>query len=786
MMLPLPHWWTVANAFIFALCFHIFVFSFVSGERNLTVVNVLECEPSSLSGPPDLSSLWTTNITETCLYVTIEDQFGDGWEDNTKLFYWAQVGAEDSNIVSVGLDCSLEGASCGSLKSGCISPLDLTDMEEGGDEHFFHFTLVSVNEANQLSLPEYHWEIQWSIQVVKGDDWREKYYGGFNSSMVFNYQREADDFTLSWAENLWQYPPVYADCPQLTSAAQFSLLTVGDHPPNHQSYSYGFTPHDSYFGTAYYSVVKLPERSLQQWGLLTCLEGDDLVSNLYPNSFALRASANTTHNDSAWSLCGFSGLGQEELGFAVARGGSCSGQYLGSAGGICSDPGALTSFPSNPPTAAPTISEASAFFSSFDSATLLEEAPAFHSDSTANRAIFSYHINAVADFSTAEEAWGKFISESLVTSFDVEFSAFTVWASYLKLGSSTPVQWSQSCASRKLSDTVFSTISAEASVGDEGTSVACDHINYMSDSGKFCLGCGSSSTFAAQCTGVENELVSVPTRADCYNSSDDSSGLLSKHAVVVEVFLREAVKVSVPTLHHFTLAAHRETFTLLANISSTSSGGKLYCLAALSTQASSTLTTRAAIKSGGVAVSIPPTASTEASLSQSILLELTLTNLHASTEYQVYCFTEDASGSQMSEEDIAPLGQVAATLCCQTLVFDDAPVTVVFGGVGASAVPSVFYFSLPTLPVGSLTVTPTFYSQETGSFVTTVTATKASFLFDTSTSQLGTSRSFVVTPSEPGGFYVRLELSGDTEEVNKYSSAESSFQAQEVSGVLDY
>ena len=180
------------------------LFSFVvvcisaSGTNNLTISDVLECGTNSHTS--NMSNTWSGNYTESCLYVTILDQFGDGWANNSNLFFWAQMGDQDSNIVSVGLDCTED---CGAVKSGCIPPLHL----EGEDEHFLHFTLVSLNHENHMSVPDYFWEMQWSVQIVKGDEWREKYYGGFNSSMVFNYNPEADDLTLAWSENLWQYPP---------------------------------------------------------------------------------------------------------------------------------------------------------------------------------------------------------------------------------------------------------------------------------------------------------------------------------------------------------------------------------------------------------------------------------------------------------------------------------------------------------------------------------------------------------------------------------------------------
>ena len=62
-----------------------------------------------------------------------------------------------------------------------------------------------------VGVPASAWEMRWTVQVVESGVWKDKYYGGFNTSMVFNYGRTSGAYSLSWWENLWQFPMGAAD-----------------------------------------------------------------------------------------------------------------------------------------------------------------------------------------------------------------------------------------------------------------------------------------------------------------------------------------------------------------------------------------------------------------------------------------------------------------------------------------------------------------------------------------------------------------------------------------------
>jgi hypothetical protein len=171
---------------------------------TVVIENELECVSGGSSAPASVSANSSaalgsngtlgSNTTGTCLYVTLMDNYGDGWLDTTKFYYWVQIREDDSNVVSMSLDCG-----CVQM-SGCIRPSELNIDQQ------YHMTLVASDAEGNVHVPEYAWEMHWTVQVVEGDVWKEKYYGGYNTSMVFHYSRSSGTYALSWWQNLWRYP----------------------------------------------------------------------------------------------------------------------------------------------------------------------------------------------------------------------------------------------------------------------------------------------------------------------------------------------------------------------------------------------------------------------------------------------------------------------------------------------------------------------------------------------------------------------------------------------------
>jgi len=132
--------------------------------------------------------------SDTCLFVTLMDQFGDGWLDGTRFSYWLEVrGEEASNVVSMALDCG-----CPRM-SGCIRPSELNA------DQVLRMTAVSVDESSgEVRVPAYFWEVYWTVQVVEGGVWKDKYYGGYNTSLSFAYSPSLQAFEAVGLSNVWR------------------------------------------------------------------------------------------------------------------------------------------------------------------------------------------------------------------------------------------------------------------------------------------------------------------------------------------------------------------------------------------------------------------------------------------------------------------------------------------------------------------------------------------------------------------------------------------------------
>ena len=140
------------------------------------------------------------DVGDTCLYVTLMDQFGDGWLDGTSFMYWSEIRGADTNVLSMALDCG-----CPRM-SGCIRPSELNI------DQLLHMTAVSLDaESGEVRLPAYFWEVYWTVQIVEQGAWKDKYYGGYNTSMSFEYSPSTQSFESVSLSNVWK-PEADMDC----------------------------------------------------------------------------------------------------------------------------------------------------------------------------------------------------------------------------------------------------------------------------------------------------------------------------------------------------------------------------------------------------------------------------------------------------------------------------------------------------------------------------------------------------------------------------------------------
>ena len=133
-----------------------------------------------------------TAASSTCLLVTLMDQFGDGWANGTGLRYWAEVDGDSSNVVAAAPRCGCP------VLSGCVQPFSRAveqhfHLSVGGSEH----GNGDGSGAGAGVLPAHYWEMHWTVQVVEGGQLREKYYGGYNTSLSFKYSPAASNSSSS-------------------------------------------------------------------------------------------------------------------------------------------------------------------------------------------------------------------------------------------------------------------------------------------------------------------------------------------------------------------------------------------------------------------------------------------------------------------------------------------------------------------------------------------------------------------------------------------------------------
>merc|ERR1719261_1529048 len=123
------------------------------------------------------------NTTVTCLDVTLWDMFGDGW-DGAK-YYLQRPSMEMSEGYPT---CDINPV------YGEVCP----------DEDGLYYMVVQTE--NESYIPHEFWEIYWTVSVPSCNSTNNTaafYTGGFNTTMVWHYEHEGDEWTLVYWQNLW-------------------------------------------------------------------------------------------------------------------------------------------------------------------------------------------------------------------------------------------------------------------------------------------------------------------------------------------------------------------------------------------------------------------------------------------------------------------------------------------------------------------------------------------------------------------------------------------------------
>jgi hypothetical protein len=117
----------------------------------------------------------------TCLDIQLVDMYGDGW-DGEKFFVetpWDEMFSD--------------APTCGNRE---ISHTFCTDATG-------NYPMMLIHE-NESYTPENYWEDLFTVTVSKCNETVAKYTGGYNSTLIFHYEAQSDDWSVMYWENLWE------------------------------------------------------------------------------------------------------------------------------------------------------------------------------------------------------------------------------------------------------------------------------------------------------------------------------------------------------------------------------------------------------------------------------------------------------------------------------------------------------------------------------------------------------------------------------------------------------
>jgi hypothetical protein len=264
---------------------------------------------------------------DTCLYVTLMDQFGDGWAADSFFQYWVSSNGVPSNIISYNLDCNC------SKMVGCF------DSVEMSIDHQYH---VSFNTGG--NVPEYFWEVLWTVQVVENGVWKEKHYGGFDTSITFNYSVVTETYSDAILSKALVYPPPCESSMLASTAITVTDVYLNDiYGTSLANATYTSYPGDSraYMEMQWFVTDAATKTDLYAYNLPFCDDIDVKVGNgacIPDGNYVFRATGacDTVYDNSTWAFCNRTGHAQEEFYFSIVDG-DCLVGYYADVADVCMD-----------------------------------------------------------------------------------------------------------------------------------------------------------------------------------------------------------------------------------------------------------------------------------------------------------------------------------------------------------------------------------------------------------------------------------------------------------------
>eukprot|EP01041_Mallomonas_annulata_P006003 gene6003-12102_t len=131
-------------------------------------------------------NVYVIDASDGCLTVKLHDAFGDGW--GRALWYYETPSGETGHSAP---NCTAKHVT----KKVC-----------GSADGFYYF-VVQASEGEEV--PENVWEIRWEVKVDKTG---EVFTGGYNTSVVFDYDKDAGDFRIVYWQNMWSNTLNFTGC----------------------------------------------------------------------------------------------------------------------------------------------------------------------------------------------------------------------------------------------------------------------------------------------------------------------------------------------------------------------------------------------------------------------------------------------------------------------------------------------------------------------------------------------------------------------------------------------
>jgi hypothetical protein len=157
---------------------------------SLAPIPVPPSMPHHLSDLHCSASEYFFSSTDTCLLITLSDQYGDGWtsgdgSENAWLGYsFSSSNGHSSAVTYHSLNCS-----CPRM-IGCLSPSSFAFA--AGDQ-----TIDLAIYSNEDSPVAFSWEIMYLVQVIQNGRLLDSHHGGYRTHMEFSYSHSSGTLSLS-------------------------------------------------------------------------------------------------------------------------------------------------------------------------------------------------------------------------------------------------------------------------------------------------------------------------------------------------------------------------------------------------------------------------------------------------------------------------------------------------------------------------------------------------------------------------------------------------------------